>query len=79
MIRASSPPGGADAQTEKSACLGAQPPAPDWGLMVSEGRVSTMTAWWISTFPGLAIFLAVLGFNLFGDLLRDVLDPRDAR
>jgi len=59
--------------------LGAQPPAPDWGLMVSEGRVSTMTAWWISTFPGLAIFLAVLGFNLFGDLLRDVLDPRDAR
>lgn len=56
--------------------LGAQPPSPDWGLMVAEGRASIFSAWWISTFPGLAIFLAVLGFNLMGDALRDVLDPR---
>lgn len=56
--------------------LGAQPPSPDWGLMVAEGRAAIFSAWWISTFPGLAIFLAVLGFNLMGDALRDVLDPR---
>lgn len=59
--------------------LGAQPPAPDWGLMVAEGRASIFNAWWISTFPGLAIFLAVLGFNLLGDSLRDILDPRTVR
>jgi peptide/nickel transport system permease protein len=56
--------------------LGARPPAPDWGLMVAEGRVVIFDQWWISTFPGLAIFIAVLGFNLLGDGLRDLLDPR---
>ncbi len=59
--------------------LGAQPPAPDWGLMVAEGRGTIFTTWWISTFPGLAIFLAVLGFNLLGDALRDLLDPRQVK
>jgi peptide/nickel transport system permease protein len=56
--------------------LAAQPPTPDWGLMVAEGRTTVVTEWWISTFPGLAIFAAVLAFNLLGDALRDVLDPR---
>lgn len=56
--------------------LGAQPPTPDWGLMVSEGRGLIFSAWWVSTFPGLAIFVTVLGFNLLGDALRDLLDPR---
>ncbi|MGO2745308.1 ABC transporter permease [Microbacterium sp.] len=56
--------------------LGAQPPSPDWGLMVAEGRGQLFTAWWISTFPGLAIFLTVLGFNVIGDALRDLIDPR---
>ncbi len=58
--------------------LGAQPPAPDWGLMVAEGRSQIFTAWWISTFAGLAIFVTVLAFNLLGDSLRNVLDPRGA-
>ncbi|HEX5596646.1 MAG TPA: ABC transporter permease [Micromonosporaceae bacterium] len=56
--------------------LGAQPPVPDWGLMVAEGRTYVLSQWWLSAFPGAAIFLAVLGFNLLGDALRDVLDPR---
>ena len=56
--------------------LGAQPPAADWGLMVADGRTTVLTEWWIATFPGLAIFLVVLGFNLLGDAVRDVLDPR---
>ena len=56
--------------------LAAQPPTADWGLMVAEGRTTVVTEWWISTFPGLAIFAAVLAFNLLGDALRDVLDPR---
>ncbi|HEX2440189.1 MAG TPA: ABC transporter permease [Methylomirabilota bacterium] len=55
--------------------LGAQPPLPSWGNMVVEGRQFLASAWWIAAFPGLAIFLAVLGFNLFGDGLRDSLDP----
>jgi peptide/nickel transport system permease protein len=55
--------------------LGAQPPLPSWGNMVVEGRQFLASAWWIATFPGLAIFMTVLGFNLFGDGLRDVLDP----
>jgi peptide/nickel transport system permease protein len=55
--------------------LGVQPPLPSWGNMVVEGRQFLATAWWIATFPGLAIFLTVLGFNLFGDGLRDALDP----
>jgi len=56
--------------------LGAQPPTPEWGFMVSSGKEYISTAWWVITFPGLAILLAVLGFNLLGDGLRDVLDPR---
>jgi peptide/nickel transport system permease protein len=59
--------------------LGAQPPSPDWGLMVADGRGQIFTEWWISTFPGLAIFLTVLGFNLLGDALRDLLDPRQVK
>ncbi|MBC9936716.1 MULTISPECIES: ABC transporter permease [unclassified Leucobacter] len=59
--------------------LGAQPPEPDWGLMVAEGRGTIFTHWWISTFPGLAIFITVLGFNLLGDSLRDILDPRQVK
>ena len=59
--------------------LGAQPPSPDWGLMVAEGRGMVLTSWWISTFPGLAIFLATLGFNLLGDALRDYFDPRQVK
>lgn len=56
--------------------LGAQPPAPEWGLMIASSREFVTSAWWIVTFPGLATLLAVLGFNLLGDGLRDVLDPR---
>lgn len=56
--------------------LGASPPAPDWGLMVSEGRTFILDQWWLATFPGLAIFVAVLAVNVLGDLLRDMLDPR---
>lgn len=59
--------------------LGTQPPAPDWGLMVSQGRSYILDQWWISTFPGLAIFISVLAFNLLGDTLRDILDPRQYR
>jgi peptide/nickel transport system permease protein len=59
--------------------LGAQPPDPDWGLMVAEGRGVIFTEWWISTFPGIAIFAAVLGFNLLGDALRDLFDPRQVK
>jgi peptide/nickel transport system permease protein len=55
--------------------LGAQPPLPSWGNMVVEGRQFLATAWWIAAFPGLAIFVTVLGFNLFGDGLRDAFDP----
>jgi peptide/nickel transport system permease protein len=55
--------------------LGAQPPLPSWGNMVVEGRQFLASAWWIATFPGLAIFVTVLGFNLFGDALRDAFDP----
>ena len=56
--------------------LGTQPPAPDWGLMVSEGRTYFLDQWWIATFPGMAIFIVVLAFNLLGDTLRDIFDPR---
>ena len=59
--------------------LGAKPPTPEWGLMVSEGVEYILEQWWISVFPGLAIFLLVLAFNLVGDGLRDVLDPRMKR
>ena len=56
--------------------LGAQPPAPSWGRMLSEGRAFLHQAPWMGIFPGLAIMASVLGFNLFGDGLRDVLDPK---
>jgi ABC-type dipeptide/oligopeptide/nickel transport systems, permease components len=56
--------------------IGAQPPAPEWGAMVSDGRNYIASQWWISTFPGIMIALVVLGFSLLGDGLRDVLDPR---
>ena len=56
--------------------LGAQPPTPEWGAMLSEARNSIFTAPHIVFFPGLAIMLTVLGFNLLGDGLRDALDPR---
>jgi ABC-type dipeptide/oligopeptide/nickel transport system permease subunit len=56
--------------------LGAQPPTPEWGAMIAEGRAMILRAWWVMTFPGVAILLAVLGFNLLGDGLRDALDPR---
>jgi peptide/nickel transport system permease protein len=56
--------------------LGAPPPTPEWGLMVSEGRLYLATHWWVSTFPGLAIMITALGFNLLGDALRDTLEVR---
>jgi peptide/nickel transport system permease protein len=56
--------------------LGSQPPSPEWGRMLSEGRAYLRDQWWISTFPGLAIMLTVLAMNLLGDGLRDALDPR---
>ncbi len=56
--------------------LGAQPPTPEWGAMIANSRALILRAPWVMTFPGIAILLAVLGFNLFGDGLRDALDPR---
>jgi peptide/nickel transport system permease protein len=56
--------------------LGAQPPLPEWGAMISHGRNYLPTWWWYSAFPGLFIYLTVLGFNLLGDGLRDVFDPK---
>lgn len=56
--------------------LGAQPPTPEWGLLISTSRTYFMNAWWYSTFPGIAIFLTVLVFNLIGDGIREVLDPK---
>ncbi len=56
--------------------LGAQPPTPEWGAMISHGRNYLPTWWWYSAFPGLFIYLTVLGFNLLGDGLRDILDPK---
>ena len=56
--------------------LGVQPPTPEWGTMLGEGRQYIFRTPALTTYPGLAIFLAVLGFNLFGDGLRDALDPR---
>jgi peptide/nickel transport system permease protein len=56
--------------------LGIQPPAPSWGSMLAEGRTYLSSAWWITTFPGVAILLTVLGVNLVGDWLRDQFDPR---
>ncbi|AFM21621.1 MAG TPA: ABC transporter permease [Acetomicrobium flavidum] len=59
--------------------LGAQPPTPEWGAIVSDGRSYLVDQWWISTFPGLFIALVVLGFNLLGDGIRDIMDPRIRR
>ena len=56
--------------------LGAQPPNPEWGLMIRDGFAQFLRAPWMSIFPGLAIYLSVVGFNLLGDAIRDVLDPR---
>jgi peptide/nickel transport system permease protein len=56
--------------------LGAQPPTPEWGLLISTSRTYFLHAWWYSTFPGIAIFITVLVFNLIGDGIREVLDPR---
>jgi peptide/nickel transport system permease protein len=56
--------------------MGATPPDPEWGLAISESRQYLPEAWWFATFPGIAIFLVVFGFNLLGDGLRDVVDPR---
>jgi peptide/nickel transport system permease protein len=58
--------------------LGVQPPLPEWGLMISSGRKFLFEQWWVATIPGLAIFIVSLGFNLLGDGLRDVLDPKSA-
>ena len=56
--------------------LGAQPPLPEWGAMISSGRKFVLDQWWVATMPGIAIFVVSLGFNLLGDGLRDVLDPK---
>jgi peptide/nickel transport system permease protein len=56
--------------------LGTQPPSCDWGLMLAEGRQYITYAWWLVTFPGLAIVITVLGFNLTGDWLREIMDPK---
>ena len=56
--------------------LGAQPPAPEWGTMLADAREFVMRAWWVVSFPGLAILVTVLAFNLLGDGLRDALDPK---
>jgi len=58
--------------------LGAQPPAAEWGAMVSSGRDVILDQWWVATIPGVAIFIVSLGFNLLGDGLRDVFDPKSA-
>ena len=59
--------------------LGAQPPTPEWGAMISNGRQYLLDQWWVPTVPGIAIFVVSLGFNLLGDGLRDVLDPKSGR
>jgi peptide/nickel transport system permease protein len=56
--------------------LGVKPPTPEWGTMLGEGQTYLFSSWYIATFPGIAIFLAVMAFNLLGDGLRDALDPR---
>ncbi|MGG7517761.1 ABC transporter permease subunit [Allorhizobium undicola] len=59
--------------------MGAQPPAPEWGTMLAEAREFILRAWWVVTFPGLAILITVLAINLMGDGLRDALDPKMKR
>jgi peptide/nickel transport system permease protein len=59
--------------------LGAQPPAPEWGAMISNGRKFMLDHWWVAVMPGIAILITSLAFNIVGDTLRDILDPRHAR
>ena len=59
--------------------LGAQPPAPEWGAMISSGRKFMLDYWWVAVMPGIAILITSLAFNIVGDALRDLLDPRHAR
>lgn len=59
--------------------LGAQPPEPEWGAMISNGRKFMLDNWWVAVMPGIAILVTSLAFNLVGDTLRDILDPRHAR
>jgi len=56
--------------------LGAQPPTPEWGAMLADGREFMEDGWWVATFPGIAIMITVIGFNFFGDALRNALDPK---
>ena len=56
--------------------MGAQPPSPEWGAMLNHGRAFMRSAWWMSFFPGFVIFLTMLSINLFGDGIRDSLDPK---
>jgi len=56
--------------------LGAQSPTPEWGLLITTGRTQFLTHWWVTTFPGLALFVVVLSFSLVGEGLREILDPR---
>jgi peptide/nickel transport system permease protein len=56
--------------------IGLQPPIPEWGVLISEGKIYLVSAWWISTFPGLMLMLLILALNFIGDALRDLLDPR---
>ena len=56
--------------------LGVQPPTPAWGTMISQGRDFLLTDWWLSTLPGIALLILILSLNLFGEGLRDILDPR---
>ncbi|MGH7482294.1 MAG: ABC transporter permease, partial [Longimicrobiales bacterium] len=56
--------------------LGVQPPTPSWGTMIAAGQLNLLSAWWVTTFAGLAIVFTVLAFNLVGDGLRDAMDPR---
>ena len=65
-----------DAATLGFLGLGAQPPSPEWGTMLADAREFVLRAWWVVTFPGLAILVAVRAFNLMGDGLRDALDPK---
>ncbi|WP_022852246.1 ABC transporter permease [Limisalsivibrio acetivorans] len=57
--------------------LGVQPPTPSWGNILTSGKDNIMFAWWLSFFPGMAIFITVLGYNLLGEGLRDILDPKE--
>lgn len=59
--------------------LGAQPPTPEWGAMISTARVYAIDQWWYAAFPGLSILITIMGFNLIGDGIRDILDPRSRK